>query len=241
MKDFANLRKDEQRARDRDIEASAARIKAASSARDLATGVETFLSFDLVAGNGVLEPLELNLLHATDLDDRQVDDIYHILRNNMQSMYEEAGWGWEVAEKRAELTHPDARFLVARRADGKLAGFSSFRFMWDAEEEDEEDKVDVLYVYELQMAPWAKRRGLGRRIMQTLELLAGRRGMSKVMLTVFKLNGPAMSFYMEKMKYQVDTDSPSLWGRDEPYEILSKATRAGMLRADGVKTGPSII
>lgn len=57
---------------------------------------------------------------------------------------------------------------------GRLAGYCHFRFAWDADENDDGEgvggKEDVLYVYELQVAPWATRRGLGRRMMQVLEV-----------------------------------------------------------------------
>lgn len=57
---------------------------------------------------------------------------------------------------------------------GGLAGFCHFRFAWDEDENEDGEgvggKEDVLYVYELQVAPWAKRRGLGRRMMQALEV-----------------------------------------------------------------------
>ena len=58
----------------------------------------------------------------------------------------------------------------------RLAGYCHFRFAWDQDENEDGEGVggteDVLYVYELQVAPWAKRRGLGRRMMQALEVCA---------------------------------------------------------------------
>ncbi|CAM9556058.1 unnamed protein product [Ectocarpus sp. 12 AP-2014] len=117
----------------------------------------------------------------------------------------------------------------------RIAGYCDFRFAWDQDENEDGEGVggmeDVLYVYELQVAPWATRRGLGRRMMQAIELLANRHGMTKVMLTVFKENRQAMSFYTKKMRYGVDKDSPSNWDQpDEVYEILSKPTRQGAAR-----------
>lgn len=207
--------------------------------------------------------------------------MYDLLKANMHDMYVEAGWGWDAAEKRREMEHRDARFLIARcrgsggdeggaaaavaspqpmascavgseaegdagavkasstevraaavedtkslasvsddsavRCDGnpvgggarvedgasdnavnvkeeavlpageesergRLAGFCHFRFAWDEDENEDGEgvggKEDVLYVYELQVAPWTKRRGLGRRMMQALEVcqLLGVRG-----------------------------------------------------------------
>lgn len=63
---------------------------------------------------------------------------------------------------------------TAAEEEERLAGYCGFRFAWDQDENDDGEgvggKEDVLYVYELQVAPWAKRRGLGRRMMQALEV-----------------------------------------------------------------------
>lgn len=57
---------------------------------------------------------------------------------------------------------------------GRLAGFCDFRFCWDEDENEDGQGVgasnDVLYVYEIQVAPWARKRGLGRRMMQVVEV-----------------------------------------------------------------------
>lgn len=56
----------------------------------------------------------------------------------------------------------------------RIAGYCDFRFAWDQDENEDGEGVggmeDVLYVYELQVAPWAVRRGLGRRMMQAIEV-----------------------------------------------------------------------
>lgn len=62
-------------------------------------------------------------------------------------------------------------------AGDRLAGYCHFRFAWDMDDNEDGEGAggtdDVLYVYELQVAPWAKRRGLGRRMMQALEVRQG--------------------------------------------------------------------
>lgn len=59
-------------------------------------------------------------------------------------------------------------------AGERIAGYCDFRFAWDQDENEDGEGVggmeDVLYVYELQVAPWATRRGLGRRMMQAIEV-----------------------------------------------------------------------
>lgn len=69
---------------------------------------------------------------------------------------------------------PGAEGRVGATGRQRLAGYCHFRFSWDQDENEDGEGVggteDVLYVYELQVAPWAKRRGLGRRMMQALEV-----------------------------------------------------------------------
>ncbi len=49
--------------------------------------------------------------------------------------------------------------------------------------------------------------------------------MWKTMLTCFKCNESAMSFY-KRIGFAVDTNSPSQFGHfDEPYEILSETNK----------------
>jgi len=143
-------------------------------------------------------------------------------------------------EKRKELTHDDARFVIVLTNDisttnsvaesGEesakkqiVLGFAHFRY----EEDDEDDPtVPVSYLYELQIQSTQQKAGIGKRLMNIVELLALKSHMHKVMLTVFKANKKAMGFYLNKMKYEVDENSPSNFEGEEnencDYEILSK-------------------
>ena len=151
-------------------------------------------------------------------------------------MYQASSWGLDLDEKSSELRHETARFLIveaAADADGADANanddgttkrdvlaFVHFRF---EPNDDEKPTEEVLYVYEIQVSDRAQRSGLGKRLMNIMELVANKNGMQKVMLTVFKMNGGAMKFYREKMKYAIDESSPSNFdGEVADYEILSK-------------------
>ena len=134
------------------------------------------------------------------------------------------GWRWSDARKRGELFDRETRFLVARAEEeaggggggGELLAFLALRLHCEGE-------FEALYVYELQAASSARRRGIGKRLMQLAELIARRNGLQWVMLTVLKANAAARDFYTLKMKYAVDDDSPSKCGvPDAEYESLSK-------------------
>ena len=153
-----------------------------------------------------------------DWSESLLDFFMNLTRGNMQTHYERAeGWGWKEGRKRGELASPDTRYLVARGVPGSdgspgpLLGFLAWRFLPEGE-------ADVLYVWEMQLAPEARRQGLGKHLMQMAELVARKQGMQWVFLTVFKSNPDAVNFYTS-LRYTEDDTSP---GEGAPHTIMSK-------------------
>ncbi|XP_014786549.1 N-alpha-acetyltransferase 40 isoform X3 [Octopus bimaculoides] len=132
--------------------------------------------------------------------------------------YEASDWGWSDREKKTEMTEDKAWYLIARDLDSKKP-VACVHFRFDLECDDE-----VLYCYEIQIMPEARRKGLGKFLMQILELLAHKTDMKKVMLTIFKHNPVGRDFFVNKLKYSVDEISPQtpLFEEEYCYEILSK-------------------
>ena len=98
---------------------------------------------------------------------------------------------------------------------------------------------------ELQLAPAARGNGLGKFVMQLLELMATKHKMQFMMLTVFKINDGAMRFYLDKLKYSVDETSPSRCAVDDEssYEILSKCLDKSLIenaKQDADDLGPRL-
>lgn len=154
-------------------------------------------------------------------DDTTLDACLDLFENNMGEMYKKSSWGLNMKEKKEELIHEKARYLIVSSQEEsvkKLLAFAHFRF-----EEDDDDKptAEVLYLYEIQINALVQRNGLGKRMMDILEMIAMEYGMRKVMLTVFKTNKEAMAFY-KKLNYVIDESSPSEFGEEADYEILSK-------------------
>ena len=154
------------------------------------------------------------------LPDRLRRWCFDLTKRNMEAMYERT-WGWSNPEKRRELAHSDARFIVAFRGDdddGPM-GFVHFRF-----EVEDSDGTPVAYVYELQVEDDARGRGVGRALMARVESIAENTRMARTMLTVLKTNAAAARFY-ERLGYVEDRDTP----RDEAchYVILTKPAEAG--------------
>lgn len=193
---------------------SQAVVDAANAIGDPMSLVAPFKKYDR---NGLM--LSIDCHKMPDCDKDTVEWAFNLLSTNMKSLYEESNWGWKEREKREEITDDRALLLVARGDENVPVGFVHFRFDMDFDDE-------VLYCYEIQLVPEVRRKGLGKFLMQILEMLAFQTRMKKVMLTVFKHNSEANAFFMNQLKYQIDETSPSVFDpmnpEDYDYEILSK-------------------
>ncbi|KAG0145289.1 hypothetical protein CROQUDRAFT_64024 [Cronartium quercuum f. sp. fusiforme G11] len=150
----------------------------------------------------------------------------------MKKIYENRSDGYSPKEKRAELLDRQSRFLLALGpTDDELKGFAMWRFDWEETCDDEVEEVEVVYCYELQVKESERGRGLGKELMKLLEAIGIGWGMKKVMLTVHLSNQPAVRFYTQKMKFEIDEISPSQFEDADPadYEILSKKLTIGQL------------
>ena len=111
--------------------------------------------------------MTLSTKRVADLSPEKQEVIIDLLEKNMKKLYEESDWGWNAKNKSDELLDESAWYLLAEKPDGTIVGFSHFRFDMDYDDE-------VLYVYEIQIDPSFQRKGLGRFMMQVLELLGMR-------------------------------------------------------------------
>lgn len=139
----------------------------------------------------------------------------NLLEQNMAELYAACEWGWDLEEKRKEMSNKASRFIVAYSDLDKPVAFTHFRF-------DMDHNVSVVYCYELQVDPVAQKQGLAKHIMQILESLCHQQNMCKVILTVFKNNENACNFFASQ-GYKLDASSPQNFGIEAFYSILSKA------------------
>lgn len=107
--------------------------------------------------------------------------IQKLLKLNMEGHYR-TEWPTEEKVKQREMVAPDARYILVyevptvrsndekrvmstNKHEGDAVGFAHYRFTL-------EEEVPVLYVYELQLEPRVQGKGLGKFLMQLLELIA---------------------------------------------------------------------
>ncbi|XP_052767655.1 N-alpha-acetyltransferase 40-like [Mya arenaria] len=206
---------------------SVAKVEAANKLEDPLTLLEPFRKFER---NGI--SLTIECCRVSEMDKDTQDFVFDLCKTNMQELYETSSWGWKDREKREEMFDDRAWYLVARDDQRLPVAFVHFRFDIEMDEE-------VVYCYEIQLTPNLRRKGLGKFLMQILELLAHKTEMVKVMLTTFKHNDPGFKFFQEALKYQIDDISPEdgMYEDECYYWILSKPIRPK--KASGVRPAPT--
>ncbi|XP_068117416.1 N-alpha-acetyltransferase 40 isoform X4 [Hyperolius riggenbachi] len=169
-----------------------AKVQAANQLGDPLGAFPVFKKFDR---NGL--NLTIECCRVTDLDQKTLDWAFELTKSNMQLLYEQSEWGWKEKEKREELSDERAWYLIARDELGAPVAFVHFRF-------DVECGDEVLYCYEVQLEVRVRRKGVGKFLVQILQLMANR--------------------------FEIDETSPSISGccsDDCSYEILSRRTKYG--------------
>ncbi|XP_035546664.1 N-alpha-acetyltransferase 40-like [Juglans regia] len=160
--------------------------------------------------------------------------IMSLLKDNMEESYG-SDWPTEQKVKRREMVVPKARYIFVHEIPNEcsykterertytsciedkdhMVGFVYYRFTL-------EEEIPILYVYELQLEPRVQVKGLGKFLMQLIELIAQKNRMGVVILIFQK----TMNFYLNKLRYVISAVSPSrvdpLIGVEKCYEILCK-------------------
>nr|CAH0103578.1 unnamed protein product [Daphnia galeata] len=174
------------------------------------------IAFQSFSRNGL--DVKFKCCKVSQLDKATIDWSFDLLKRNMKQLYEDSAWGWNEKEKLLEMTEDSAWYLVVFTKDENPIAFSHFRF-------DMDYGFPVLYCYELQLEVECRKKGLGRFMLQILELMAFTANLKKVVLTVFVHNLNAIGFF-KSLGYSVDETSPESTLEEQfDYEILSKCKK----------------
>ncbi|KFY45515.1 hypothetical protein V495_02938 [Pseudogymnoascus sp. VKM F-4514 (FW-929)] len=172
----------------------------------------------------------IELKNSSDLSRDELTACFLLVEESSKGDYSASKEGWKPAAKRREMRLLELKYLLVRstgprdgeeeKKAGDIETFVSFM-------PTIEDEQEVLYVYEIHLAPTLRRSGLGRQLMMLVEGVARKIGVEKVMLSCFTRNAIAKGFY-EGIGYEKDEYSPPPRvlrdGREveEAYVILSK-------------------
>ncbi|NXW52667.1 NAA40 acetyltransferase, partial [Nyctiprogne leucopyga] len=142
------------------MDAVCAKVEAANKLEDPLGAFPVFRSYDR---NGLNVSIECR--RGSGLDPPTLEWAFGLTKSNMRALYEQSEWGWKEREKRAELWDERAWYLIAREPGARPVAFAHFRFDVDCGHE-------VLYCYEVQLESRVRRRGLGKFLLQILQLVA---------------------------------------------------------------------
>ncbi|CAI5451788.1 unnamed protein product [Caenorhabditis angaria] len=178
--------------------------------------VEKFqcLTDDRTSSDG--EEITFKYAWATHLTDEEFDWVFSLFKQNMFTMYQMSQWGWDADSKKNELRATTARYIIALNSKGEKIGYTHYRFVLD-------HGIPALYCYEIQVIEDYQKKGVGSMLMRTLESLAEKTFMEKVLATVFAYNEKSLAFF-HKNDYTSDVTCPDEdQGLD--YLILSKGVQ----------------
>ena len=210
----------------------------------------------------ITDPSHLNwpttLESSSTISSEDLSSCFKLIEYTSSKQYAESSSGWHPIRKRKEMRLPDIKYLMVKMGskeksdldlllsegkelDGELKSFVSFMLTY-------EDGIEVIYCYELHLAPGWRGMGMGKFLMAHVEEVGRKAGVKKSMLTVFRANQAARGFY-ERMGYEEDEYSPrpkKLRGgvvKEADYIILSKSLVKeansvdihGLANADGKK------
>jgi GNAT superfamily N-acetyltransferase len=158
--------------------------------KDVTGGIaKSFLCFER---DGVC----VDICFSAKLSSREVNWAFDLVKENMEAVYDDSGYGWDDDDKERELSEQGARFLLLKdRETHKLIGFVHFRFTVQGEVIDQMVGSPCIYVLDIHIEESFQKKGLGRHLLIILELIARREQMTRVSLPVF-LQHPEMKEWL---------------------------------------------
>ena len=165
--------------------------------------------------------LQVVVKSAYSIEPQELRTCLDLIEATSKKDYLNSSIGWQPRKKLEEMKLLDLRYLLVRQKTSLIPeAFASFMITY-------EDKVEVVYLYEIHLSTQLRGKGLGKMLMSLVEGAGRKAGMKKLMLTVFASNKAAKSFY-KGLGYGVDEYSPeprrlrSGVIKEPDYAILSK-------------------
>jgi ribosomal protein S18 acetylase RimI-like enzyme len=163
--------------------------------------------------------------------------VFNLCKKNMEETLDENGFGWDDEDREDEIKDECVRYLMVRQkkegGGGKLVGYADFRFTLQGDMAEAFEGFPILHVTDLQLVPEVQRKGLGRHMLMTLEMIARKQKMTYLTMRVFKGNTAGEAFVTEKLKGFAPDNT---WvSKSEPFQFMQKLLAPGDLQAEGIK------
>ena len=127
--------------------------------------------------------------------------IFKLTKAHMQETIDENGYGWDDEDQEDEVREESRKYLIVRnKEDRKIQGFVAFNFTVQGAHADVMEGFPTLLVENIQLKPQFQRKGLGRHLMMTLEMIARKQQMTYLTIKVYKGAEAAEAFVEEKLK-----------------------------------------
>ena len=189
--------------------------------RDLTEKMSHFKTFKK---NGI----DLELSFSTKLSPQDAKYCFGQVKENMEELYDNSGYGWDDDDKRRELSEDGARFLLIREWPeeegqelGNLIGFAHFRVTVTGDFMDEMTGESCLCLWDIHIEEEFQRKGLGKHIVMMLEVMARSFHIDYVVMPVM-LDDDESETWMQKLKgYSVARELMSGIGLDSEMEGFS--------------------
>ena len=180
--------------------------------KDVCAALGPFMKYDR---NG----LDVKISFAPRLKDDVKKWAFKAVKDTMEDKYDAAGYGWDDADKLKELEEDGGRFLVLKEA-GALVGVVHFRFTVQGDVVDKMLGDTVLMVHDLQIAPSHRRKGLGKHVVQLLEMAARKQKIARLSMQVMLGDDETRAFVasLKGGKFAADESLEALVGFDADLE-----------------------
>jgi GNAT superfamily N-acetyltransferase len=154
--------------------------------------------------------LRATLVAARKCPEEFLDSAFQLVETHMKAIYEDT-WGWKPEAKEAELSAEAARFIFAFVEEQPYPiAFIHYQF--------ELTKAELSsVVYDIHVGEAFQRKGLGKFMLQALEIVSLRLKLDSVQVTLFKANAAGRQFF-RKMKYTLHSMSPALVDPESEHE-----------------------
>ena len=144
--------------------------------KDVTQGVApAFLQFKVPKPAGIVDAVDrvFDITFSCKLNKTEQAWAFDIVKEHMEDVYDNAGYGWDDEDKRAELTESGARFLIVRDPSlpNKPVAFVHFRFTVQGEAIDQMAGDTCVYVLDIHVEEEYQRKGLGKHLLVILELI----------------------------------------------------------------------
>ena len=168
--------------------------------RKLIEQANKLLSSELLNFLDLLNNYQIKIYHGNDLSNEYKNFIFNLFEINMKNFYEQLNDNYKSNEKQNELFSNQSRYILIL-LENSLIAFTHFRF-------DMDYNFKVLYLYELQIDEKYQGQGIGQWLIKQLKIICQKTQMTKIVLTVQKINRKAIDFYMKKCQFVIDITNP---------------------------------